>query len=353
MQSKILNSLPIPGKTRETSILQGVLIQPGGDVWVTTSKDYYMVNIPNVVVETPVVIDFKTFKQAYKKARQSVSVSRDGTITIDGGITLSSESWPADKFPTLPIVGDELVDRVSLQLSADAWSALAKHCSSDKMFRNVLSYAVLNTVNGDTQIAATDGSRLIALDLPGVTVAASHLVHREVLTLLSKLAPETVDLQVYTNWIRLQLGELTVYQVRDALHYPQYRQLIPVESNANVSFTRDALTHLKAVAPSGDCMLFLDFSKATFLIRQIKSKGRLQEVKGTMPSGVKASEADLRLSVNLHYLQDTLALALKESDCVVLSFKAPASGQVTSPILTHYWGGIGLLMPANPKVWPL
>ena len=171
--------------------------------------------------------------------------SKGYSSTINGAV--------ADDFPELPEIDE--TKAVKFQIGAEDFKAGLSQvmiASSNDMTRPALTGVYFNTFESGLYLAATDGYRLAErklVDKVEAEVAAivptSSL--QEVLRSLSDEVEE-IELLFDETQVRFRLGEIEVTSKLVDGSFPDYRQLIPKETEIKTKMARDELTRVTKLA---------------------------------------------------------------------------------------------------------
>lgn len=239
----------------------------------------------------------------------------------------------AEEFPELPTIEEnEAVHyTVAVPEFKQAISQTIIACSSDTT-RPVLTGIYWHSVEGYLYIAATDGYRLAERRLlktksqVAAIVPASSL--QEVLRALSDTIDE-VEVVFDNTQVRFRVGEAEVTSRLIDGNYPDYRQLIPTQSDTTIAIATNEFVRIVKISSlfaresGGGITLKADADKKELSIHSIASE--LGENTSTAAADVTASG---EITLNSRYVSE--ALGVVDGDHVELRF----SGKLSPSVLT-------------------
>ncbi len=182
-----------------------------------------------------------------------IGASADKVTIKAGGYTSTINGTPADDFPELPEIDESKV--VKFQMSAEDFKAGLSQvmiAASSDTTRPALTGVYFNTFEGSLYLAATDGYRLaerkfiekVNSDVMAIVPAASL---QEVLRSLSDDVTE-IELWFDEAQVRFRLGEIEITSKLIDGSFPDYRQLIPKQTEINLGLKRDELVRITKLA---------------------------------------------------------------------------------------------------------
>ena len=178
-----------------------------------------------------------------------ISASADKVTIKAGGYTSTINGTLADDFPELPEIDESKA--VKFQMSAEDFKAGLSQvmiAASSDTTRPALTGVYFNTFEGSLYLAATDGYRLaerkfiekVNSDVMAIVPAASL---QEVLRSLSDDVTE-IELWFDEAQVRFRLGEIEITSKLIDGSFPDYRQLIPKQTEINLGLKRDELVRI-------------------------------------------------------------------------------------------------------------
>lgn len=261
-----------------------------------------------------------------------------GTIELkvkDSHLSIASGSFSsvingviADEFPELPTIDENSLVRYTIS-PTDFKQAVTQTIitSSSDSTRPVLTGVYWHSFEGYLYLAGTDGYRLserrlvetksdIAAIIPTSTL-------QEVLRTLSDDVQE-VDVLFDDMQVRFRAGEAEIVSRLIDGNYPDYRQLIPKESETNITINTSEFVRVTKIAglfareSGGSVTLTADDEKQLLSIHSIAS-----ELGENTSSASAEISNDGQVTLNSRYLSD--ALSVIEGDIVVFRFSGKQS----------------------------
>ncbi len=177
---------------------------------------------------------------------EKVTIAAKGyTSTINGAL--------ADDFPELPDIDD--TKAVKFKVGAEAFKeglSQVMIAASNDMTRPALTGVYFNTSEGGLYLAATDGYRLAERELvEKVDVEVAAIVPTSSLQeALRSLSDEIDEIEVLFDetQVRFRIGEIEITSKLIDGSFPDYRQLIPKQTEVEVELERDELTRVTKLA---------------------------------------------------------------------------------------------------------
>ena len=276
-----------------------------------------------------------------------IELETDGTrMTLtSGGYTSTINGVVADDFPELPTIDEEQSVRYSIA-AVDFKQAAAQTlvtCSNDTTrpvltgvywhtVDGVLTGVYWHTVDGALYMAATDGYRLAERRLMAsqsqiaAIVPASSL--QEALRSLSD-GTEEVEVLFDETQVRFRLEEVEITSRLIDGTYPNYRQLIPAQSETNVTLAAGDFSRVVKVAG-----LFARESggSVTLTADHEAQKLRIHSVASELGENTSEAEAEVssdgQITLNSRYISD--ALGVLDGETITFRF----SGKLSPCVLT-------------------
>lgn len=156
----------------------------------------------------------------------------------------------ADEFPALPQIGGA----TELSLSATQLKqAIAQTtlCASHDDTRPVLTGVLCHSHEGALYFAATDGYRLAEKELMKTTEAVKALIPANTLADVARIIPEDceeVSILIDEAQVRFRMNDIEVTSRLIDGNFPDYRQLIPKETEIHASLVRQDFTRVTKIA---------------------------------------------------------------------------------------------------------
>lgn len=184
-----------------------------------------------------------------------VEMKADGEkMTIKAGeYTSVINGATAEDFPELPEIDD--AKAVKFQMGVEEFKAGLSQvmiAASNDTTRPALTGVYFNTFEGGLYLAATDGYRLaerkfidkVENEVTAIVPASSL---QEVFRSISE-EMEEIELLFDETQVRFRLGEVEITSKLIDGSFPDYRQLIPKETEISVTLKRDELTRITKLA---------------------------------------------------------------------------------------------------------
>lgn len=186
---------------------------------------------------------------------EKVTISTDDTkVTINSGkYTSTINGSLADDFPELPEISEDqaVIFKIGIDEFKNSVNQVAVAASRD-LARPALTGVFFNVADKVLSLAATDGYRLTEKQLikdvqseVSVVVPATSL--QEVLRSLGD-DMEEVELSFNDDLVRFRLGEVEIISKLIDASYPDYRKLIPKDSEASLAVDRAELLRVAKLA---------------------------------------------------------------------------------------------------------
>ena len=261
--SKALNSVSkITGGARASlPILSNVLIRVDEKrvSLVTTNLDMAIINyLPStgsekgtITVPAKLIADFVSNLPSGSDVEL---LGEDTKLTIKSGeYTSIINGTVADDFPELPDIDTEKV--VTIKIAADMFKEAISQvivAASNDTTRPALTGVYFNTFEDALYFASTDGYRLAECKVvekisESVSVIIPSASLRAVVGLMGD-ACEEVELLIDESQIRFRFGDIEITSKLIDGSFPDYRQLIPKESEVNLELKKDELTRVTKLA---------------------------------------------------------------------------------------------------------
>lgn len=320
--AKALNNVSkvAAGSRASLPILNNVLIRAsdGGVTLTTTNLDMAIVDyLPaedgkNGVITVPARLMAEFVGNLPKGEMVTITNTGEKVEIKVGGYVSSINGTSAEDFPELPEI-DEVKSVRFLMKAEDFKTGLGQVmvAASNDMTRPALTGVYFNTSEGDLYLAATDGYRLaeckilekVDTEVMAIVPAASL---RGVLGLLSDDIEE-IEIVFDESQARFRLGEVEITSKLVDGSFPDYRQLIPKESEINVELKKDELVRVTKLAAlfarevGGSVVCTTSTDDKTFAIAAVANE--LGENKSEISTTV---ENDGKVTLNSRFLLDVL-----------------------------------------------
>lgn len=249
------------------------------------------------------------------------------TIT-SGNYTSVVNGIVADEFPELPTIDEKTAVSYTIA-TADIKQAIGQTIitSSSDSTRPVLTGVYWHSIDGHLYLAATDGYRLSERKLMATKSEIAAIVPtsslQEVLRTLSDTIDE-VEVLFDDTQVRFRVGEAEITSRLIDGNYPDYRQLIPKESETTIDIKADDFVRTVKIASlfardsGGSVTLNADAEKQELSIHSIASE--LGENTSIAPANITA---DGKITLNSRYITD--ALGVLDSSEITFRFSGKLS----------------------------
>ncbi len=322
--AKALNNVSkIAGGARVTlPILSNVLIRVDDNKvsLTTTNLDMAIVSFlpvascKNGVVTVPAKL-MAEFVGNLPRGKEVELVADNDKVEIKaGGYSSHINGASAEDFPELPEIDESKM--VKFTISTDTFKAgLAQVmiAASSDMTRPALTGVYFNTFEGGLYLAATDGYRLaerkildkVEAEVMAIVPAVSL---RGVMGLLSD-DMEEIEILFDETQVRFRLGEVEVTSKLVDGSFPDYRQLIPEETEIKVALAREELVRVTKLAAlfarevGGSIVCGTNVENQVFTIASVANE--LGENKSEIKTEV---ETDGKVTLNSRFLLDVLGV---------------------------------------------
>lgn len=248
-----------------------------------------------------------------------------------GAYTSTINGMPPDEFPELPTITEKQAVTIPLADLKRAIQQTAAVASADDT-RPVLTGIYCHSFEGHLYFAATDGYRLAERKLVPTTQTISAIIPvatmNDVLRVLTDDITE-VKMMFDDNQVRVLIDEIEITSRLIDGTFPNYRELVPKQSDITVTLPKDEFGRITKVASlfaresGGSVTLKADFQTGKLTIHSVASQ-----------LGENTSEADAvitadgQVTLNSRYLIE--ALACIDGKQVAFCF----SGKLSPCILT-------------------
>ena len=264
------------------------------------------------------------------------------TIT-SGSYTSVINGVEADEFPELPAIDEK--ESVNYSIAAQDFKQAVSQTiitSSSDSTRPVLTGVYWHSVEGHLYLAATDGYRLSERRLLETKSEIAAIVPTSSLQEVLRTLNDTIDeIEVLfdNTQVRFRVGEAEITSRLIDGNYPDYRQLIPKESETVVQLPANEFARIVKIAglfareSGGSITLTADAEKQELSIHSIASE--LGE--NTSNTAAQISAAG-QVTLNSRYVSE--ALGVLDGDTVEFRFSGKLSPCVVSvaekePNYTH------------------
>lgn len=320
--AKALNTVSrVAGGARATlPILNNVLIRVDDNkvTLTTTNLDMAVVSyLPasqskNGVITAPARLMAEFVGNLPKGEVVEIAVNGDKVTIKAGEYTSTINGTPADDFPELPEIDESKV--VKFQMGVEEFKAGLSQvmiAASNDTTRPALTGVYFNTFEGSLYLAATDGYRLaerkfiekVSSEVMAIVPASSL---QEVLRSLSDDVTE-IELLFDETQVRFRLGEIEITSKLIDGSFPDYRQLIPQQTEISLDLKRDELTRITKLAAlfakevGGSIVCESSIERKNFSVASVANE--LGENSSAVSTEV---EVDGKVTLNSRFLLDAL-----------------------------------------------
>ena len=265
-QSKLAKALNVVSRVAAGSkttlpVLNNVLIRvEDGKVSLTTTnldmaiRAYLPVSdSKNGVITVPAKLLAEFVSNLPKGKKIKLSVDGTKVTTVSGKYSSTMNGTVADDFPELPGIDEEKA--VHFKIGVDEFKvgvAQVSIAASNDMTRPALTGVYFNTFKNSLYIAATDGYRLaerqfidkVKSEVTAIVPASS------VSEVMRSIADDVEEVEILFDdtQVRFRLGEVEVTSKLIDGSFPDYRQLIPKETEQEVILNKDELIRVTKLA---------------------------------------------------------------------------------------------------------
>lgn len=234
----------------------------------------------------------------------------------------------ADDFPELPTINEKSSISYSINIEdfKQAVSQTIITASSDST-RPVLTGVYWHSFEGQLYLAATDGYRLSERRLVETTSEVSAIIPVQTLQEVLRTIVEdsdTVDILFDETQVRFRINEAEIISRLVDGNFPDYRQLIPKQSDINAVVNKQEFVRVTKIAglfareSGGSVTLTVDADKKTVSLHSIASE--MGENTSELNAEVISSG---QITLNSRYLSE--ALSVIDDETIELSFSGKLS----------------------------
>ena len=313
------------------------------NILLRTEGNRLLIAATNLEIAATYYIGAKVVKQGSitlpaRLVTEFVSSLPKGTVDLQtkgAHMTLTSGNYTsvvngvdADEFPELPAIDEKAAVSYSVATN-DLKHALSQTVitSSNDSTRPVLTGVYWHSVDGELYLAATDGYRLSERKLMSTKSEIAAIVPTSSLQEVVRTLNDTIDeVEVLFDdtQVRFRIGEAEITSRLIDGNYPDYRQLIPKESETTVEIKTDDFARTVKIASlfardsGGSVTLNADKEKQEFSIHSIASE--LGENTSVAPAAITS---DGQITLNSRYIAD--ALGVLDGDTISFRFSGKLS----------------------------
>jgi len=234
----------------------------------------------------------------------------------------------ADEFPELPTINEK--SSISYSIKTDDFKEAVNQtivAASSDSTRPVLTGVYWHSFEGSLYLAATDGYRLAERRLVETTSEVSAIIPMQSLQEVLRTIVEesdTVDILFDETQVRFRINEAEIISRLIDGNFPDYRQLIPKQSDISSISDKQEFTRVTKIAglfareSGGSVTVTVDPGKNTISLHSIASE--LGENTSEVDAEIKGEG---QITLNSRYLSE--ALSVIEGDKIELSFSGKLS----------------------------
>lgn len=308
------------GSRATLPILSNVLIRVSDNVvsLTTTNLDMAVVSFLSVtsskngVVTVPAKL-IAEFVSNLQRGEVVKIVSEGTRVEVKAGSSRSTINGSlADDFPELPELDETKV--VKFEIGADEFKAGLSQvmmAASSDMTRPALTGVYFNTFEGNLYVAATDGYRLAEKKIVEKVEAEVNAIVptsslQEVMRSLGEDV-EKVEILFDETQVKFRLGDVEVTSKLVDGSFPDYRQLIPKESEVSVKLGKSELVRITKLAAlfarevGGSVVCSTSVENGSFAVAAVANE--LGENSSEMKTNVST---DGKVTLNSRFLLDAL-----------------------------------------------
>lgn len=265
----------------------------------------------------------------------NVDLKVDGTkLHISSGNYQSTiNGVVADEFPALPTIQSDTTVTIPSQLLKNAISQTSITASHDDT-RPVLTGVLCHTLDGSLYFAATDGYRLAERKVQTVKNDIKALIPASTLQEIARVIPDDcdeVELVFDESQVLFRMGDVEVTSRLIDGNFPDYRQLIPKETDVRATVNVVELTRITKIASlfaresGGSVTIHTDDDKKVLSIHSVAS----QLGENTSETSVEVNGAG-SVTLNSRYLIE--ALGCVDSETISFGFSGKLAPCVIRPV---------------------
>lgn len=250
--------------------------------------------------------------------------SKQTTMTIaSGNFSSNLTGVDASEFPELPSIEEK--EAVAYTITADDFKQAVNQtiiAASSDTSRPVLTGVYWHSVDGSLYLAGTDGYRLAERKLMSSRSTIEAIVPssslQETLRTISDGITE-VEVLFDNTQVRFRVGDAEIMSRLIDGNYPDYRQLIPKDSETNITVATDEFMRIVKIAG-----LFSRDSGGSITLTADKEASQLRVHSIASELGENTSSADAKVTtdgqvtLNSRYVSE--ALSVMDSDTIEFRF---------------------------------
>ena len=325
-QSKLRKALSVVSRVASSGrnampILTNVLLEVSKNQLILTATNLELAIVENIGVEVikegKITVPARLladFVANLPKNEDVIIKEKDGKLLVNAGRYKSTiNTMNAEDFPELPDIDEKssVIYRIEKEKFQKSISQVLVAVSND-MTRPILTGVFFNTSGDSLYVAATDGYRLVDKKiLDKVESEVKAVIPAPALQEVQKsISEDTEEIEILfaETQVRFRLDEIEITSKLIDGSYPDYKQLIPKDTEINLILDKIALERMTRVAA-----LFAQNSSGSIICEAIKdeNKFRVSAVASEVGENnsdidIKDIEKDGKVILNSRFLLDAL-----------------------------------------------
>lgn len=325
-QSKLRKALSVVSRVASNGrnampILTNVLLEVSKNQLILTATNLELAIVENIGVEVikegKITVPARLladFVANLPKNEDVIIKEKDGKLLVNAGRYKSTiNTMNAEDFPELPDIDEKssVIYRIEKEKFQKSISQVLVAVSND-MTRPILTGVFFNTSGDSLYVAATDGYRLVDKKiLDKVESEVKAVIPAPALQEVQKsISEDTEEIEILfaETQVRFRLDEIEITSKLIDGSYPDYKQLIPKDTEINLILDKIALERMTRVAA-----LFAQNSSGSIICEAIKdeNKFRVSAVASEVGENnsdidIKDIEKDGKVILNSRFLLDAL-----------------------------------------------
>ena len=317
-QSKLRKALSVVSRVASSGrnampILTNVLLEVSKNQLILTATNLELAIVENIGVEVikegKITVPARLladFVANLPKNEDVIIKEKDGKLLVNAGRYKSTiNTMNAEDFPELPDIDEKssVIYRIEKEKFQKSISQVLVAVSND-MTRPILTGVFFNTSGDSLYVAATDGYRLV--DKKILDKVESEV--KAVIPAPALQEAEEIEILFAETQVRFRLDEIEITSKLIDGSYPDYKQLIPKDTEINLILDKIALERMTRVAA-----LFAQNSSGSIICEAIKdeNKFRVSAVASEVGENnsdidIKDIEKDGKVILNSRFLLDAL-----------------------------------------------
>jgi len=264
------------------------------------------------------------------KANVELNAEHARLSIVSGNFSSTINGVEAEEFPEIPTISDPVTVAVSTEIFKRAVSQTVIAASSDST-RPILTGIYIHSFEGNLYFVGTDGYRLAERRLIATDAAINSVVPATTMSEVLRVIPEgleQVEIEFDDSQVHFKLGDIEVTSRLIDGAFPDYRKLIPEQTEITVDIEKSELARIVKVAS-----LFARESGGSITLKADETAKKLIINSVASQLGENTSEADAKVTgdgqvtLNSRYVLE--ALGTIDADSIVFGF----SGRLSACVL--------------------